>query len=115
EILLFFVACQSIKSLVKLFKACGFQRQRLWSPVATGEIPYSTKRFLGRGVSHFVSYGSKFSSLTMLAICFTNRKFLRSGNLFQVKKVSSWVIEQNLSQKGAGSTFLTEQKSIKHI
>ena len=26
-----------IKSLLKLFKACGFQRQRLWSPSADGE------------------------------------------------------------------------------
>ena len=34
--------CEAIKSLGQAFeKACGFQRQRLWSAVATAETPLS--------------------------------------------------------------------------
>jgi len=43
------VSCQSLKSLVKLFKACGFQRQRLWSHSAEGEIPFIQRSVFWEG------------------------------------------------------------------
>jgi len=72
--------------LVHLFKGGGFQRRSLGRPSQRAKSPIHQSVFW-RGIG-----------LRQQVV----------GNLFQVKKVPSWMTEQNSSQKGAGGTFLNQ-------